>query len=332
MTDSYWRSRVFPILLGVAYGVALRILLASNHDIFAGLVSISFFVVVPAAIGFLVVFVRGVSQPENGGEAFFEDAAGAWADFRVIGIAIVAFLITTMLLLLEGIICVLMALPGFVLFASIGGLIAGWLKRRRTLRSSTLSIVLLIPVVMSPIEAQFPAADTFETRSDTILVDASPADVWWQIVNVEEIQKSELRFGLTRALGVPRPVRAHMDMDDSASVRYTEWDKGVSFQENIVAWKELEQMTWEFEFPAGSIPEGVLDDHVIIGGAYFDLIGGGYRLSELPDGKTALTLTTNYRISARPRLYSEFWAELVMGDFQKMILDLVRDRAEAQSS
>ena len=50
------RSTWLSILLGVAYGVTLRLLMAVPNLEFSGLVSISFFVIVPIATGFIVVF------------------------------------------------------------------------------------------------------------------------------------------------------------------------------------------------------------------------------------------------------------------------------------
>ena len=314
-----WRSRVVPYSLGVAYGIALRLLFVFG-DPFAEAMSLSFFVFTPMAIGFLVIYAQGAAYSGLKRTDFF----APW-------LAILAFLLTTMVLLLEGVICVLIALPGFLLLASIGGMVAGFIRRRRDFEARTLSVVLLLPLMLSPLEAQLPTVESIKTRSDTIVVDALPEAVWWQIVHVDDIDPSELKFGLTRALGVPRPVRAHMGGEGATAIRYTQWDKGVSFQENIVRFEENQAMTWVFEFPPGSIPTGALDDHVIIGGKYFDLISGGYSLAPLPGNRTELTLSTTYRVSARPRLYVGLWADWVMSDFHAMILDLVRDRAQSPS-
>ncbi len=180
-----------------------------------------------------------------------------------------------MILLLEGSICALIVSPGFLVLAGIGGLTAGWLRTKEEIRSSTLSVVLLLPVVLSPIEAQLPVSPEIETRVDSVVIDADAKTIWRNITNVEQIDKSELIFGITRMLGVPRPLEARMDGSSDARVRYTKWEKGVSFQERIVDWNENESMYWEFEFPPGSVPPGALDDHVAIGGAFFDLVGGG---------------------------------------------------------
>ena len=296
-------------------------LLAADVDIFAGLVSFSFFVFVPFAIGFIVVYIDSEVSLRGRGQHFF----APW-------LAIVAFLLTTMALMLEGSICVLIVSPGFLILAGIGGLTAGWLRTRQSIQSSTLSVVLLLPIILSPLEAHLPVSTEIKTRVDSVVIDADVATIWRNITIVDQIDESELTFGVARLLGVPRPLEAHMGGSDGEQVRYTKWDKGISFQERIIEWSEQNSMQWEFEFPPGSIPKGTLDDHVAIGGEFFDLIGGGYTLTPQESGKVELTLTTAYRVSTRPKLYSLVWADVVMGDFHRMILGLVADRSELQKS
>ena len=319
MTGSTASSRLKAIAAGVVYGVALRLLMDLEFHAFSGLMSLSFFALVPAAIGFIVVYIDPASATRSPAR-----------DLVAPAIAMVAFLLTTMILMLEGSICVLIALPWFLAFASAGGLIAGWLRRRLLLGGRTLSVVLMLPVVVSPIEAHLPTMDSHLHRQDSILIQAPPEVVWSRITNVAEIDSDELRFGLTRLLGVPRPVTATMDYSGRLPVRETRWDKGVYFAEEIIRFEASEAMQWRFVFFEDSVPPGVLDEHVQIGGKYFDLDEGGYVLERLADGSTMLTLSTSYRVSSRPGLYTKLWADWVMRDFHRMILELIRDRSEEE--
>ena len=108
------RSIYVSILLGVAYGVTLRLLMSARNLFDNGLVSISFFVVVPIAIGFIVVFTGDPVRSRRLKYAFF----APW-------IAILCFLLTTVILILEGSVCVAVVLPGFLVLSSLGGLHAG---------------------------------------------------------------------------------------------------------------------------------------------------------------------------------------------------------------
>lgn len=321
------RSHYLAISLGVAYGISLRVLLGADaqiaRDVFAfdGLVSFSFFVLVPLAIGFTTTFLADSRLARSTKWATF----GPW-------IAIFFFLATSVLLLLEGSICVAIALPAFLVLSSLGGLLALWIARLRARRPGTLCVVLVIPLVSSPIERMIPVPSHVDAVESAIRIEAPADAVWAQIIDVGLIDENELAMGLTRLMGMPRPLEAHMHVSDSGLVRNTRWAGGVQFRELITDSSEHEYLSWVFDFPPSAIPEGVLDEHVLIGGEYFELLAGGYRLDPHPDGSTLLTLRTSYRVSARPSLYSRLWAHVVLADFHRIILRLMRDRSEMEAA
>ena len=119
-----------------------------------------------------------------------------------------------------------------------------------------------------------------------------------------------------------------MERTESGWVRNTRWERGISFREIITDRRKGEYLLWQFDFPPSAVPDGVLDDHVRIGGRHFELLDGGYTLDSGPDGTTYLEIRTSYRVTARPAIYSRYWARLIMSDFHRVILDLVRDRSE----
>ena len=72
-----------------------------------------------------------------------------------------------------------------------------------------------------------------------------------------------------------------------------------------------------------------LDPHVTIGGPYFDVLQGTYRLEPLADGGTRLWLESRLRVSTHFNLYSGPWADAIMRSVQETILVVERRRAEA---
>jgi hypothetical protein len=319
------RSVYLSISLGVAYGVALRILMGfdpdwlsgANVQFLEGVVSVSFFVIVPIVIGFITIYF---GNPERGSSLMYA--------FFVPWVAIGSFLLATMVLLLEGSVCVVLALPGFLLLSSLGGLAAAWITRLRLTRTGTLCSVLALPLLISPIERTIPVEPFTETVVNRLEISAPPNVVWAEITDVGLISKDELAFGLTRLLGVPQPLEAHMERTEHGWVRNTRWEQGISFREIITDSREGESLLWRFDFPPSAVPEGVLDEHVQIGGRHFELLDGGYTLAPGPDGTTYLEIRTSYRVTARPAIYSRYWARLIMSDFHRVILDLIRDRSE----
>ena len=311
------RSTWLSILLGVAYGVTLRLLMAVPNLEFSGLVSISFFVIVPIATGFIVVITGDPARSRRLKYAFF----APW-------IAVLCFLLTTAILMLEGAVCIGLALPGFLVLSSLGGLAACWLVRRDLPKAGALYCVIALPLLLSPVESMLPVDASVDTVVTRVTIVAPPDVVWKHITDVGHIDRNELSFGLTRLLGMPQPLEAHMEITPSGWVRNTRWERGVSFREIITEHREGAALHWTFDFPPSAVPEGILDEHVQIGGRYFALLDGGYSLE--PDGKgaTRLTIRTTYQVSARPALYSRYWARLIMSDFHRVILNLIRDRSE----
>ena len=115
------------IILGVLYGLSLRVLweVEALRDI-GGLVTISFMFFVPFVIGFIRIHFECKVNPDI-------------STGKMITIAwqpIFFFLLASVVTLLEGSICVAMALPAFMFFSSLGGVAAGhinqFLKRNKT--------------------------------------------------------------------------------------------------------------------------------------------------------------------------------------------------------
>jgi hypothetical protein len=71
-----------------------------------------------------------------------------------------------------------------------------------------------------------------------------------------------------------------------------------------------------------------LDRHVTIGGDYFDVLEGTYRIEPLAAGRSRLELQSRTRVSTRFNLYAGAWSDAVMRSIQRNILEIVRARAE----
>jgi hypothetical protein len=76
-----------------------------------------------------------------------------------------------------------------------------------------------------------------------------------------------------------------------------------------------------------SFPAGALDDHVRIGGAYFDVIDTEYKLLNVGSG-TELRVRMRYRVSTAFNWYTRPFAEFLVGDFEEAALRFYARRAE----
>lgn len=132
-------------------------------------------------------------------------------------------------------------------------------------------------------------------------------------------------------IGVPYPIEARTIDGKVGGLRKLRWERGVEFDKVITAWMPNKRIAWNYKFWANSFPPGSLDDHVVIGGRYFDLTTTSYAL--IPEnGGTALSIEGSTSVSTNFNWYAYFWARFFIGDAEKKILQLYKVRSERQQS
>lgn len=308
------------ILLGTLYGVLMRLFIELfNIYNLSSLVSISFMFLVPIAIGYIRIHYE---LNESKTLTKSKMITLAWQPIFV-------FLLVSIITLLEGSICVAMALPAFMFFSSIGGLLAGFVRKRQvTKANSSLLSIAMLPVLLSPIETNYlHLSKTYEVKN-AIVINAPVNQVWQQLATVSRIEPQEIPLSLTHLIGVPKPLEANMSGKGVGAVRTSKWGKGVVFKEVITDWQPNKQMLYKFKIDPGLIPDDALDKHVKLGGEYFSPLYGGYELSEDGNGNTLLTLKTTVRDNTNFGVYSRIWGELIFQDFHHSLLTLMKNRAE----
>ncbi len=308
------------ILMGVLYGISMRIFLeVSGTFNFGSLVTISFMFLVPVAIGFIRVhFEYNQLSPMTYGRM----AVVAWQPIFV-------FLFVSVVTLLEGSICVAMALPAFMFFASIGGMLAGLCHRLWEKKSNkAVMSVALLPLILSPLELNFlHLSKTYEVKN-TIVINAPVDVVWQQLANVSQIHEGEYPSSFSQLIGIPRPIRADMSGDGVGAIRTSQWQKNVVFKEVITEWLPNEKMLYNFEIDPELIPDHALDQHVKLGGEYFSPLHGGYELVASGNNQTLLSLKTTVLDNTNFGIYSRVWGEVIFQDFHRALLKLMKVRAE----
>lgn len=308
------------IILGVLYGISMRLFLEfSDKFNFGSLVTISFMFLVPVAIGYIRVYFECTSETLL---TYKQMAVKAWQPIFV-------FLLVSIITLLEGSICVAMALPAFMLFASVGGLLAGFVHRTLVQKSkkAAMSIVLL-PLMLSPLEVNFlKLSQTYEVKN-SIVINAPIDVVWRQLASVSYIADEEFPMSFSQLIGIPRPLQADMDSQGVGAVRTSKWQSGVVFKEVITDWQPRKQMLYQFDIDPDLIPDNALDKHVKLGGEYFSPLYGGYYLTPTANGQTMLTLKTTVEDNTNFTIYSRLWGEFIFQDFHNSLLKMIKNRAE----
>lgn len=307
------------ILAGVAYGLLLRILFAAAPrmlDRNGGVMSFAFLVITPMAVGAITVYGARHSHMPITRMAFTP-----W-------LSILLMMLGAALSLLEGSICIVLLTPLFLACGSIGGLLMGGSLRLHKRQDATLKAVTLLPFVVFLGEAAVPQPDRHVELRSSIVVQARPETVWSQILTARDIRPGELPFSLSHFIGVPKPIEGVNVTNPEGENRYSLWERGVNFRGAVTNRRDNQTIAWRYIFDDKSFPPGSMDEHVAIGGRYFNLHDTTFNLQNLANGQTRLEIVAHYRVTTSINFYAVPLANLLGQDFAHTILGLYKHRSE----
>jgi hypothetical protein len=244
---------------------------------------------------------------------------------------VVAGELGAMAALWEGLICIVMFTPIALGASSVGGASAGAIVRfvrSRRSKEASLVCVVCLPLLLSPFESRFLLHQDLRNVESAIDIAAPPAAVWQNIERVPPIRPAELQSSWSHAIGFPDPVEATLSAEGVGGIRHATFAGGVLFIETIDVWEPERCLGFSIRAQTDQIPKTTLDEHVIIGGRFFDVLYGEYRLEPLPGGGTRLHLSSRHRVSTDFNWYAHLWTDAVMSDLQRGILLVVKNRAE----
>lgn len=307
-------------VVATAYGMFARLLfglyvpLESAIPHAGGAMLVSFLFLTPFIVGALMVYVARATMTWP--KAIF----APW-------LPMVSVLLLSAVTGIEGSICIIMATPIFLMLSSVGGVLAKAALVVRQPSTRHFSFVLLLPLVLGVGERELPLPNRVRVSTDSVHINAPAARIWHLINDAEGIQPDEMAKGLAWRIGVPYPVSAITQDTPQGRVRKLRWQKGVHFDEPIVAWDEDRLIRWTYRFAPDSIPPGALDEHVQVGGKYFDLVDTSYQLT--PEGTgTRLDIRVTYRVTTQFNWYAAPLARLLVGDAAQTILHFYKQRSE----
>lgn len=242
----------------------------------------------------------------------------------VMALSILGSLITG----LEGMICIAMAMAPLLAGTLLGGVIYVMFKRWQEETHGAQPMVVLPVLALMLFNLEAPDAKFYDI-SDSVVIDAAPQVVFAALKSIPDIAPEEVPTRLSHWLGVPKPTSAVWDVGPTETIRHSYWGEDVHFHERITTVTPNRLIAWQFEFPEDWIADGIEDPHVKVGGPYFDILSGEYRLDPLGD-KTRLTLTTRTSDTSKLGRYAEFWHRFFFSDFHEVILTVVKTRIEAR--
>lgn len=307
---------LLPILV-IPTGYALIARLATGQDLFT-VMSITFLFLVPTVVGFLTVHFSPLERARRKRYSIL----APWAP-------IFLFMLITLAIGVEGWACWLMVLPLFLAAASIGGALARHFKLRSRDGRLRVPVALLLPFLVGPMESLVEVVPgTYEARN-SIVIQAPSERIWSHVTRVSEIPEEMDSGRLNQLLGFPRPVRAELDTLAVGGYREAVFTNGLVFHETVTDYVPLERMTFRIEARPHEIPSTTLDEHVVVGGSYFDVLQGTYELEPIAPDQYRLHLYSTFKLNTTFNFYASWWARWIMEDIQDNILRVQKVRSES---
>jgi hypothetical protein len=312
-------SKWWPLAVGATTGVALRLVFSGRPgDPYSAMMS-SFVFLVPLLVGAATVYVAETQHRRSW--AYY-----VWAPF----LANVLFVLGTMAIMIEGLICAVLIVPLFGAVGAIGGLIMGAVCRKTHWPRQALYSVAVLPFVLGGLEQHLPLPDRERTIEHARIVNASPADVWRQLENARDIGPEEVERAWVYRIGVPVPKAGVSERTAEGMVRHITMGSGIHFDEIATDWQPNRHVRWANRFAPDSFPPNTLDDHVKIGGRYFGIGDTDYTLRPLGSA-TELRMTVRYRLSTSFNWYAGPILDFLIGNFEDVILGFYARRAESDA-
>ena len=322
------RGLITGIVLAAAYLVifrAISFLPWFRFDNNGGAILMSF------AFLFAGPFIAGAITVK---QATREVPMSSWESTLASWIPILVNILLALSVRWEGMICVVFIAPPALLSAALGGYITTVLHRHFHRRDfgRTLYCLSVLPLLLAVAETKLNQPLEIRTVDTSVVVHAPLSVVWQNIERVRPIAPSELRRSWANTIGFPRPVEATLSHEGIGGVRNASFERGLNFTETITEWAPNQRIVFTIKADTAAIPHTTLDEHVTVGGRFFDVLTGEYDLTVLPSGDTLLHLSSRERLSTDFNLYAAMWSDAVMRDMQSNILHVIRNRCESAPS
>jgi hypothetical protein len=321
--QTFWPRRKGWIL-SVAAGVVLGCLYRGMFDVRWGrhgdaalVMTLGFLLVVPFCMGYLVVatYLR-------------QRADARWHQwFFLPWLSVLITMAVSVAVKWEGAVCLVFAAPLMLLGSALGGAVARVASKQWNEPVAGTASAFALPLLIILMEAHLAAAWQIRAVETDALIHAPASVVWENIRSVPAIAPAELPGSWVTRIGFPKPVAATLSHEGIGGVRAASFTGGVVFTETVTRWQPDEDLQFSIRANTQSIPATTLDEHVSIGGAFFDVLDGEYRLEPRPGG-VLLRLVSHERLSTHFNPYAGLWTDAVMRSIQSEILEVIRKRCE----
>jgi hypothetical protein len=277
----------------------------------------SLFVGLPFALGFLSVLVFGYHEKQS----FTRCMVVSLLSTVIAGAALLVVAI-------EGIVCLIMAVPLAAPISFVGGCVAyqiqasDWWQGKPT---QVFCVALAAPLLMAIEHIQPPPLPMFSVTT-SVIVEAPPTKVWQNVVSFSELPPP--REAMFR-LGIAYPIRARIHGSGVGAERHCEFSTG-PFVEPIEVWDEPRLLKFSVTKNPAPMQEWTpyRDVHPAHLDGFLESRAGQFHLTALPNGRTKLEGTTWYHHHMWPATYWRWWSDHIIHTIHLRVLRHVKQLSE----
>jgi hypothetical protein len=248
-------------------------------------------------------------------------------------IVVVVFAVALLLFGLEGILCIVMAIPIVLPCAFLGALVGRAIASHRNVtrekkENGLLGGLLILPMIAG-IEGFITPRTEFEVLS-VVEVAASPEHVWQCVVSFPEITEDPEWFF---RLGISCPQGARIEGEGVDPTRYCDFTTG-SFVEPVTVWDPPRVLAFDVTKQPDPMTELSPYRHIHpphLDGS-FRSTHGEFRLIPLADGRTRLEGRTWYQLEIYPHSYWTLWTDWLIHKIHGRVLRHIKQLAEREQA
>ncbi|MGB0521907.1 MAG: polyketide cyclase [Flammeovirgaceae bacterium] len=214
----------------------------------------------------------------------------------------------------EGLVCLLMAAPVLLLAIGIGWSIGRIIRKNKQNQEANLKVAFYPFLILFTVGLfEFFAGDTktHETVSSSIVLTASPSEVYQEIIAVDTV---DVPLNVWHKIGLPTPTKCILTEEKVGGLRLCLFKEG-QIVEKITALEKDRLLRMDVtEFDLGKPRDWLEFDEDI------------YEIEPLASGQTKITRTTTYLSSLKPRWYWEMAEKHTIEVEQDFVFrNLIRD-------
>jgi len=304
--------------LGVLVTAGLSVLITTLSANGLGSYGWGLFVGIPFFLGLNSVLICGYHQPRSLGRCLLV----ALLSTALVGISLFAVAI-------EGLICLIMALPLAIVLALFGGFIGFVLQQRRSFSNQSLRVVsvgfLLMPG-LTLLEYSIGETSPVYAVKTSVVIEANAQIVWSNVVSFAQLPPPTETIFKT---GIAYPIRADIAGHGVGAVRHCVFSTG-EFVEPITVWDEPRLLSFSVSGQPPAMEEMSIysDLHPPHVEHYLISNRGQFELKSLPDGTTLLEGTTWYQNRFWPGVYWHLWSDAIIHRIHKRVLVHIKNLSE----